>query len=85
MACHPFRKFCLKTPNSPDFALSEYHQSRSMQHSWAEKNFENRNKIQILASNFFESPPAEFLKDDTRFLRGCCRQVTDKDREYILF
>jgi len=71
-------------PYSPDLAPSDYHLFRSMQHSLAEKKFENREEVQIWVTNYFESQPAEFFARGIRSLRERWRHVIDNNGEYLL-
>ena len=70
-------------PYSPDLAPSDYHLFRSMQHSLAERKFANR-EVQLWASNFFESQPAEFFERRVHSLRKRWQEVIDSNGDYLL-
>ncbi|EYC12537.1 hypothetical protein Y032_0047g1535 [Ancylostoma ceylanicum] len=71
-------------PYSPDLAPSDYHLFRSMQHSLAEKKFNNREEITLWLSSYFDMQPSQFFENGIRFLRRRWRRVIDNNGEFIL-
>ena len=68
---------------SPDFAPSDYHLFRSLQHFLENKEYKSREELKADLDLFFASQPQEFYSSGINKLPERWQQVVDSDGDYI--
>ena len=68
---------------SPDFAPSDYHLFRSMQHFLSEKNYQDLEEIKKDTSQYFTSKPAGFYKRGIKMLLERWEMCISSERNYF--
>lgn len=69
---------------SPDIAPSDFHLFQSLQHFLADREFKDRDDVNMAISAFFASKPKSFYRDGIKALPQRWETVIENDGQYII-